>query len=502
MKPLSQKIKEKPWLGWLLFTATIIVVFLLGLLASSIVERRAEAVYAFSPAAEIGKWEPRNQVWGIYYPQEYRYWLQNSDTSFYSRYNGNGPIDMLERDPRMVVLWAGYGFAKDYEQAQGHYYSIRDIRRILRTGAPMEPDEGPMPNTCWTCKSPDVPRVMSEVGIAEFYEGKWAERGHQIVNQIGCADCHDAETMNLHISRPALIEAFERMGRDVTRASHQEMRSLVCAQCHVEYYFKGEGNYLTFPWDNGTSVDSMEAYYDRAEFSDWTHAISKTPLIKAQHPGYEIFKEGIHYKRGVACADCHMPYHSEGGQKFTNHHIQSPLNYINSSCQVCHRQSEEELRQNVYSNQEKVYQQRIELEDMLVMAHVEAGKAWELGATGEQMAPILTNIRHAQWRWDYAVASHGASAHAPAEVLRIISSAIGKAQAARIQLAKLHYKLGFEGEVPYPDISTKSKAQRFIGLDMDKLYAEKKEFLKEIVPRWEEIAAEREENWEIPKEDE
>ena len=48
--------------------------------------------------------------------------------------------------------------------------------------------------------------------------------------------------MNLHISRPALIEAFQRQGKDITKATQQEMRSLVCAQCHVEYYFKGDGN--------------------------------------------------------------------------------------------------------------------------------------------------------------------------------------------------------------------------------------------------------------------
>src|SRR5690606_35551098 len=129
---------------------------------------------------------------------------------------------------------------------------------------------------------------------------------------------------------PALLEAFENAGKDINKVSHQEMRSLVCAQCHVEYYFDKkivEGvEYLKFPWDKGMTVEAAEAYYDSIGFSDWTHSISKAPMLKAQHPGYEIYLTGTHASRGISCADCHMPYMSEGGQKFTNHHIQSPLN--------------------------------------------------------------------------------------------------------------------------------------------------------------------------------
>ncbi len=120
------------------------------------------------------------------------------------------------------------------------------------------------------------------------------------------------------------------------------MSSLVCAQCHVEYYFNKkmvEGvPYLTLPWDKGFSAEDMEEYYDEIEFSDWTHKLSKAPMLKAQHPGYEIYLTGVHAARGVSCADCHMPFMSEGGQKFTDHHVQSPLNNVANSCQVCHRE--------------------------------------------------------------------------------------------------------------------------------------------------------------------
>ena len=215
-----------------------------------------------------------------------------------------------------------------YNQGKGHEHAIDDLRKILRTGAPVDGNSSPMPNTCWTCKSPDVPRRMQEIGVAEFYKGSWEEEGHQVVNNIGCADCHDAQNMNLRISRPALAEAYKNMGKDINTVSHQEMRKLVCAQCHVEYYFKGEGKYLVFPWEKGTSVEEMEAYYDEYNFKDWTHPISKAPMLKAQHPDFEIFETGMHAQRGLACADCHMPYLNEGGQKFSDHKIQNHLHIL------------------------------------------------------------------------------------------------------------------------------------------------------------------------------
>ena len=54
------------------------------------------------------------------------------------------------------------------------------------------------------------------------------------------------------------IERWRSAGRSGvydpnTMATRQEMRSFVCGQCHVEYYFKPEqdGRRLTYPWQNG-----------------------------------------------------------------------------------------------------------------------------------------------------------------------------------------------------------------------------------------------------------
>ena len=59
---------------------------------------------------------------------------------------------------------------------------------------------------------------------------------------------------------------------------------MVCANCHVNYYFAGDGKLLTIPWDKGTTVDAVEASYQASGFADWTHPDSGTPMIKIRHP--------------------------------------------------------------------------------------------------------------------------------------------------------------------------------------------------------------------------
>ena len=498
--------KRAPWINWALFFGTMVIVFLLGLLASSITQRKAETEYVYKPKVDLSEYEPRKEIWGENFPRQYQSYLGTSDTSFHSEFNGNAFTDALEKDPRMVILWAGYPFSKDYMAPRGHFYAITDLRNTLRTGTPKGPEDGPQPNTCWTCKSPDVPRLMEELGTIGFYKGKWASKGHEVVNFIGCADCHDPMTMELRITRPALVEAFQAMGKDIAKATHQEMRSLVCAQCHVEYYFDKSRKdapdipYLTFPWKFGLSADSALKYYNQVGFTDFSHAISKAPILKAQHPDYEVYTAGIHAQRGVACADCHMPYVKEGGQKFTSHKITSPLQNIAGTCQVCHRESEETLRNNVYDRQRKVKEIRDLSEIELVKAHVEAKVAWDAGATQQEMDPALQHIRNAQWYWDFAAAGHGNSFHAPVEVSRIIGISINEAKEARVILARILASHGKNQPVPYPDIATKELAQKYIGLDMDKLNAEKADWIKTVPPEWDRRAKAREGAWPVQKE--
>lgn len=500
MKTIAETIQQKPWIGWVLFLGTMAVVFLLGLFTYTIVERRTEAQFMMAPLTNIDSLEPRAEVWGRNFPRQFNTYEQMTDTSFRSKHLGSQRRDLLEENPRMVILFAGYAFSKDYNLARGHTYSVQDVRESLRTGAPMEAGEGPMPATCWTCKSPDVARLMHEYGPAGFYEQTLSDVGHEVVNPISCASCHDPETLNLRITLPALAETFERQGRDVTKATHQEMRSLACAQCHVEYYF-GTGNYLIFPWDKGMRAEDMADYFDDIGFVDWVHPLSRAPMIKAQHPDYEVFTTGIHYQRGISCADCHMPYKTEGGQKYTDHRIQSPLNNMANACQTCHRQSEEELIRNVYDRQDMVKEVRTKLEDVLVKTHLEAEFAWKKGATEEQMASALHKLRHAQWRWDYAAATHGGSFHSPLELTRTIGDGLDLAHRARRDITAVLVELGHTGPVPLPDVSTKENAQRYLGIDLDALEAEKQAFLDEVVPAWLAKAHQRHQRWDERKAD-
>ncbi|MCL2589523.1 MAG: ammonia-forming cytochrome c nitrite reductase subunit c552 [Betaproteobacteria bacterium] len=566
MSNLAETIKRNPAVGWLILLLVMAIVILAALIFSGITEKSAQTASLFNNVrkpiesiapsftnaqapskeyerkkVEIVKTTPainaHNDEWGVNFPREYDTWKKTRETDFKSKHLGNAPDDVLKDRPNMVVLWAGYAFSRDYSAPRGHWYTLYDMRATLRVGAPgVEKTNELQPGTCWTCKSPDVPRIMQEKTPGVYYSAHWSEWGPEIVNPLGCADCHDPKTMNLNISRPALAEAFRRApeynkameednpnlvqflkrireaGNDVNKATPNDKRTLVCAQCHVEYYFgEGKGKYLTFPWDRGLTVEDAERYYDNPiftsvtpsskgelvdnqPFSDWIHGMSKAPMLKAQHPDFEIFMLGTHGKRGVSCADCHLPYKAEGGIKYTDHQIMSPLKNIAGTCQNCHRDSEERLRSYVYDNQDKVLEIRDRVEKELAKAHIMTKALLDSGKVtveSDEIKPVHKLLREASWRWDYGVASHGGSFHAPVEIARILSHALDKSLLAQIEVQKLLTK--HDVAVTFPDLDhwTKEDAQKYVGLNMEKLNAEKQEFLKTVVPGWIKDAADK-----------
>ena len=456
------------------------------LLAVSIKENKAEqAVINATP--KIKKLESRSAEWGKHFPRQFDSYKQTKQSDEIK--------DLLKEYPELVVMWAGYGFSKDYNAPRGHHYILEDNLNTLRTGAPVDEQSGPMPTACWTCKSPDVPRLMDKLGENDFFTGKWARFGGEIVNPVGCADCHDNETMQLTIHRDYLKRGLAAEGSmPFDEATHQDMRTLVCAQCHSEYYFKptqwtdnnGQeqtAKVVTFPWNDGFAAEDMEKYYDDRNFVDWTHKLSKTPMLKAQHPGFETFITGAHGKAGLACADCHMPYVREGGVKYSSHNVGSPLDNVENTCLNCHSGTAEEFRATVDQKLERKEELHKKAMQVIAKAHLEAAQAWQLGATEEEMKPVQTDIRHAQWRWDYSIAAHGAFFHAPEETLRVLGSAIEKGQEARIKLRTVLAKYD-AGDYQAPDFSTKEKAQAVIGLPFDQLVDEKNEFLDGLKQQW------------------
>jgi nitrite reductase (cytochrome c-552) len=472
--------------SWLVTIVSVVIMVPLLLLVVSIKENKADQK-AINAVPDIKKFESRSSEWGKHFQRQYDSYMKTRKSDEIK--------DVLKEEPALVVMWAGYGFAKDYNAPRGHYYALEDNINSLRTGAPVDAQSGPMPTACWTCKSPDVPRLIEKNGELDFYTGKWARFGGEVVNTIGCADCHDNQTMKLTATRDYLKQGLDAEGSlKYAEASHQQMRSLVCAQCHAEYYFKktewtdakGEkktAGVVTLPWDNGFSAEQMELYYDQRDFSDWQHAVSKTPMLKAQHPGYEMFVTGVHGKQGLSCADCHMPYVREGGVKYSSHQVGSPLENIANTCLNCHQGTEKEFRATVARKLERKTELSKTAMDVLAKAHLEAGKAWELGATEAEMKPILQDIRHAQWRWDFAIASHGSFFHAPEETLRVLGSAINKGQDARLKLRTVLAKYN-AADYQAPDFSTKEKAQAIVSLPFGKLVEEKKVFLDGLKKQW------------------
>ncbi len=460
-KKASRTMVMPLWAGAALLVSVAGALLVLGLLVVSVMERRWEAQRPMLVATPIPEWEPDNAVWGKDYPREYESYMRTKITDTRTEYGGSVPRDYLEIDPRQVVLFAGYGFSKEYLQARGHYWSLVDVNATARLIRPFNA------GTCWTCKSADVPRVMDKMGAKAFYASNFYDLKDEITHPIGCQDCHDPNTLQLRITRPALVEAFEAMGRDINQATHQEMRSLVCSQCHAEYYFKtdaaeGKKNYLTFPWAKGTTVEDMIAYYDASDFKDYVHAVSGAPIIKAQHPDYELYLTGIHSYRNVSCADCHMPYRTEGGVKFTDHHVQSPLLNIANSCAVCHRWSEKDIETRVKSIQDKVNEVMLQAEDALVHAHFDVAAAAQAGASDDELRGARTKLRHAQFRWDYVSANNGMGFHSPQESTRILGEAANLAQQVRLDAARLLAGHGVTSAPVYPDVSTRAKAREVV----------------------------------------
>ncbi|MEK7270471.1 MAG: ammonia-forming cytochrome c nitrite reductase subunit c552, partial [Planctomycetota bacterium] len=346
----------------------------------NIFEKKQEARTPFAQVVPITDQTEDPAEWGKNFPHQYDLYLRTAD-QIRTHFGGSEatprtPTDAdprsvvarsrLERDPRLKTMWAGYAFALDFRERRGHAYMLDDqtfTRRVL---------EKPQPGTCLNCHaSMVIPyRQAGEGdpvrGFEKLNAMPYAEARKLARHPIACIDCHEPSSMRLRITRPAFLEGIRALkaaeGRpnyDPNRdASRQEMRAFVCAQCHVEYYFKGPEKRLAFPWSKGNKIEDILLSYDEASFKDWTHADTGAPALKAQHPEFELWSQGIHAKSGVACADCHMPYRRVGAMKISDHHVRSPVLNLNRACQTCHRWTESELKDRIEEIQDRTFRLR------------------------------------------------------------------------------------------------------------------------------------------------
>ena len=210
----------------------------------------------------------------------------------------------------------------------------------------------------------------------------------------------------------------------------------------MEYYFKGKDKRLTFPWFNGLAGDSILAYYQKDGHKDWDHKLTGAPALKAQHPEFEMFNQGVHAKSGVACADCHMPFVRTGAQKISDHHVQSPMLNINRSCQTCHKQDEAEMRARVALIQDRTMGMRNLAMDALLELITDMEKARAADSTSAPLKQAQSFQRQAQFLLDFVEAENSVGFHAPQEAARLLQKSIDFTRRGQLALRPLAVRAG------------------------------------------------------------
>jgi nitrite reductase (cytochrome c-552) len=405
----------------------------------NVMERKGEARNPFFRVVELDDETTDPAIWGKNFPLQWDSYRRTVD-QVRTRYGGSEarprtPDDAdprsivaqsrLEEDPRLKTLWAGYAFAVDFREERGHAYMLEDQTFTERQRVVKQP------GTCLHChasvyvpykKAGDGDLVL---GFERMNPMPFGEARKRVEHPVACIDCHDPETMQLRVTRPGFLEGIRRVkgeGYDPNRdATRQEMRSYVCGQCHVEYHFEGPEKRLVYPWHEGLRADEIAAHYEKTGFADWTHAESGAPVLKAQHPEFELWNQGIHARSGVACADCHMPYVRVGAMKVSDHHVRSPVLNLNHACQTCHHWPEAELRERVETIQTRTYEMRSLALDAVVELIGDLKRAREQGRGDDELREARSLQRRAQFLLDFVEAENSMGFHAPQEAMRVLA---------------------------------------------------------------------------------
>ncbi len=452
---------------------TAVATTLMAALLVNIFERKSEGRAPYVMLVEVTEDTTDASVWGINWPRQYDSYKRTAITTR-TRYGGHGgseslPMQKTEHFPWLTRMFRGYAFALDYRDRRGHAYMLADQEATDRLSVPQS-------GSCLHCHSSVMPLYRelgggdAMLGFERSYKYDYKEMNamlHEMghAHPVSCVDCHHPETMAIRVTRPGFIKGIQELAaseaevphlpsierwREGSRkqpydpnkdSSHNEMRSYVCAQCHVEYYC-GTELPLIVPWGKGLKVEQIEEYWDELKypdgrrFHDWVHKDTGAELLKAQHPEFELWSQGIHARSGVSCTDCHMPYMREGASKISDHWVRSPLLNISRSCRTCHHFPEEELLARAHRIQDTHYDmlQRAgwaldELLDSIAAAQSE-------GATQEQLHEALEYQRQSQWRLDFIVAENSMGFHAPQEAARILAESIDLSRRGQVSALK------------------------------------------------------------------
>ncbi|BDG03139.1 ammonia-forming cytochrome c nitrite reductase subunit c552 [Anaeromyxobacter oryzae] len=505
----------------------------------NIAERKEEAKNAYVKLVEVTENDVDPAKWGTNWPRELDGYKRTAEPTSTKYGGGKGPSEgqpppqKADRDPWLKRVFAGYLFAVDYRDRRGHAYMLTDQENTKRN----VPAEAKQSGNCLHCHAAITPlyRKLGKEAAPQASEAEQVQAGLVKVSELGywdahkaleqlsggkvhpvsCVDCHDPQSMELRVTRPGFIAGIQKLAASSADVPHlpsidrwrkgdkarpydpnldgtrQEKRAYVCGQCHVEY-FCGKGMALFFPWGDGLKVEEMEHLYDGTlvkgkRFKDWVHAETGFELLKAQHPEFEMWSQGIHARSGVTCADCHMPYKRDGAQKISEHWVRSPLLQPNRSCAGCHPYGDDELKARVLSIQDRHFalltragNAAVAMIDAIVAVRkpyddkaraAAAAKAKEtvekqdgflalpkdqqekklaaetnanlLAAWREvvEKTPALKELenlqRAAQWRLDMVAAENSMGFHAPQEMARLLGESIDLSRQAQVKAAQL-----------------------------------------------------------------
>jgi len=451
----EQQVSLKDWKNWIeksgkkgtLIIAGfgLVVGLLLAWLIADVSGRIHEASQPYFQVVEITDSDTDPAKWGKNFPTHYRMYRETADMER-TRYGGSEALphipdqadprsvvtqSKIDEDPRLKKMWAGYAFSIDFREERGHAYMLTDQLHTLR-------QKVGQPGTCLNCHASTY-NIYKTLGEGDIMDGfhkmnamSYDEVSEMAEHPVACIDCHQPETMKLRVTRPAFMIGIKKVkgqSYDVNEdATAREMRTYVCAQCHVEYYFEGKEKTLTYPWDKGLKADEILAYYDEINFKDWTHKDTGAPALKAQHPEFEMFSQGVHARSGVTCADCHMPFVSEGGYKVSDHHVQSPYLNVNAACGTCHNLSAEELKSRIDTIQDTHWQLREVAMDALMDLIDDIERGQKSGVPESRLAAARSYQRKAQFLLGFVEAENSTGFHAPQESARVLGNAIDLAR--------------------------------------------------------------------------
>lgn len=395
--------------------------------------------------------------WGKNYPRQFDGYKRTVDTER-TKHGGSEAFDKLEQDPLLRRIYAGYAFSIDFREERGHAYMLVDQENTERV------KQRKQPGACLHCHASVVNAYRKE-GDGDVMKGfekvcgmDWKDARKLVSHPVVCLDCHDPKNAQLRVTRPAFLNGIQALAQSDEKTPHlpsverwrkgdrkkgydpnadatrQELRSFVCAQCHVEYYFKNESKVLTYPWAKGVKIDAIEEYYDAIGFSDWKHGETGADVLKMQHPEFEMWSQGVHARSGVSCADCHMPYTREGAIKISDHHVRSPMLNIARACRTCHPYSDQEIRDRVEAIQDRTKALLTRSEKALVelMDAIVAAQKKNVAPTRIEAAKKLQ--RRSQMRVDFVSAENSLGFHAPQEATRILGEAIDFARLGQMEL--------------------------------------------------------------------